>query len=204
MKYRRSSGGEERGRFARKPRIRPAPGGCVRQRAAHRGAPGAFAFYTPNHYSMAGGGCKSAFFAARRVGEGAFAARVRIRRPRAERRRVRQKQLRGRRTRRQLRLKRERTSALPRSPRGFSTAEKRPAPERARTSDGKLDAHFSASSTSERVGMLAAAPGRVTEMAEALLARRSASSTSAPSAMAAKKKPVKVSPAAVVSTAFTR
>ena len=52
--------------------------------------------------------------------------------------------------------------------------------------------------------MEAAAPGRVTEMDEALLASSSASSGVAPEAMAAKKKPVKVSPAAVVSTALTR
>lgn len=63
--------------------------------------------------------------------------------------------------------------------------------------------YFSASSTSLSVGMDTAAPERVTEMELALLARFRASSAGTPSATAAKKKPVKVSPAAVVSTACT-
>ena len=57
--------------------------------------------------------------------------------------------------------------------------------------------------TSFRQGMEGTAPGRETAMEEALALIFSAWGMSMPSAKPARKKPVKVSPAAVVSTAFT-
>ena len=58
-------------------------------------------------------------------------------------------------------------------------------------------------STSSIVGIEGAAPTRVTAIEEAFAAVRSAVWMSAPSDSFRMKKPVKVSPAAVVSTAFT-
>ena len=59
-------------------------------------------------------------------------------------------------------------------------------------------------STSARVGTEAWAPMRVTEMAAAAFAKRSAGSISSPSASATASAPLNVSPAAVESTASTR
>ena len=59
------------------------------------------------------------------------------------------------------------------------------------------------SSTSFFRGMDAVAPGRETAMADALAASSSPSCTGIPSIIEEIKYPVKVSPAAVVSTAFT-
>lgn len=60
-----------------------------------------------------------------------------------------------------------------------------------------------AASTSAMVGMEGAAPGRDTARAEAREAFSRQRGMSSPLAREARKKPVKVSPAAVVSTAFT-
>ena len=59
-------------------------------------------------------------------------------------------------------------------------------------------------STSPRSGTDVWAPARVTEMAAAALAKRSAEATGAPSASATANAPLNTSPAAVVSTAVTR
>ena len=67
----------------------------------------------------------------------------------------------------------------------------------------KLFYSASADKTSARVGTEEEAPIRDTAMEDALEAIRRASATGFPLATLARKKPVKVSPAAVVSTAFT-
>ena len=70
----------------------------------------------------------------------------------------------------------------------------------------KLRSAYSANSqfsTSSKVGTDGAAPGLDTAIADALDARSSASFGLLPLLMADTKKPVKVSPADVVSTAFT-
>ena len=71
------------------------------------------------------------------------------------------------------------------------------------TLDAEMTANVTLTQDSPRVGTEPAAPGLVTQIAAAMLARRMQVSSGISSVSPPMKKPVKVSPAAVVSTAGT-